>query len=220
MERPEKITAVLFDCDGVLIDSEPVSAALNAKVYQALGVPATAEDCMTLCGKDVSHAPEIAELYGMHISVEGFIEAYKQERAAGTIPPSTYDVPELQLMPGIKKLLARLRRQGIACGLVSSSVAPDLLALLNRFGLTSAFDVIIAGDMVAQHKPKPAPYLKAMSYLGVAPEHTVVVEDSPIGIAAGVAARAYVLGFTGSEVQQDTSAAHETLSSYADFDLV
>ena len=83
----------------------------------------------------------------------------------------------------------------------------------------SLFDVIIAGDMVQNRKPNPEPYLTAMEILGTTPEHAVVVEDSPTGVAAGVASGAYVLGYTGSSVVQDVSAAAEVLASYADFDL-
>lgn len=220
MARPKKVACVLFDCDGVLVDSEPVAARLNAFVYQQMGVPATLEDCLVLCGKDASHIPDVPAMYGISITAEDFIAKQKALRSAGEMVPTVYLESDLELMPGIRELLSALHSKGVKTGLVSTSIASHLLILLNRFGLTSAFDVIITGDMPGEHKPKPGPYLVAMEQLGVLPEQTVVVEDSPSGIAAGVASGAYVLGFCGSMVKQDVSAAHEVLPSYTNFDLV
>lgn len=220
MARPQQVECVLFDCDGVLVDSEPVAARLNAHVYQQMGVPATLEDCLILCGADASHIPDVPALFGMTMTPQDFIDKRESLREAGEMNATVYLESDLELMPGIRELLASLRQKGVKVGLVSTSIAPHLLILLNRFGLTSAFDVIITGDMPGEHKPNPAPYLAALKQLGIAPEHAVVVEDSPSGIAAGVASGAYVLGFLGSQVKQDVSAAHEILNSYAEFDLV
>lgn len=220
MARPQQIDAIMFDCDGVLIDSEPASAWRNVKVYEALGVPATYEDNLELVGKAIDSIPTVAAKYGITITPQEFIDKSNELAAAGQLEESIYLSEDLGLMPGVKELLARVRAQGVKTALVSSSYAPHVLLLLNRFGLVSLFDAIITGDMTTEHKPSPAPYLKAMGILGVEPAHTVVVEDSPLGIAAGVASGAYVLGFQGSEVKQDVSAAAEPLASYADFDLL
>lgn len=220
MDRPTTIEAVLFDCDGVVSDTEPVSAEYNAQVYRALGAPVTAQDCLWLCGRDIVDIPTVAARYGVTITPEDYINKAEEMRATGELPESPYLLPELQLMPGVCDFLSSLRAKGIKTGLVSTTRAPHILLLLNRFTLASAFDVIITGDQVAHKKPHPEPYLKAMAYLDVDPANTIVIDDSPTGIAAGVASGAYVLGFEGSEVVQDTSAAYERLTSYAEFDLI
>lgn len=219
MPRPEKVDCVLFDCDGVIVDSEPIGAARNVKVYHMLGVPVTYEDALTLCGKSAESIPPLAAKYGKTITIEQFSSAMDAARDRGELSRTIYLEPDMRLMPGIRELLARLRAAGVRTGLVSSTVAPHVLYMLDRFGLASAFDVIVTGDMVDRHKPDPEPYQKAMEFLGVAPEHAIVVEDSPTGISAGVASGAYVLGFRGSIVKQDVSAAAEPLESYDDFDL-
>lgn len=220
MERPNNIEAALFDCDGVLIDSEPAAAARNLVVYEALGVPATLEDTLSLVGKSVESIPTVAAKYGVTITVADYIKKSEELVAAGKLEQSIYLSSSLQLMPGVKELLQHLRSAGIKTALVSSSHAPHVLLLLNRFGLVSLFDAIITGDMTTEHKPNPEPYLKAMDVLGVQPANSLVFEDSPLGIKAGVAAGAYVLGYQGGEIKQDVSAAHEILASYADFDLM
>lgn len=221
MTRPARIDCVLFDCDGVLVDSEPPGARVNQRVFQSLGVPATYEDCLALAGTSGSSIPPLAARYGVAVTLEDFVEAQRRLVEEGALPPEIYLAPEMRLMPGVRGLLGRLRACGVRCGLVSTTVSSRLLAMANRFGLASAFDVIVAGDMVERHKPDPEPYLAAMRWLGVSAERTVVVEDSPSGVAAGVASGAYVLGFSGSaEVRQDVSAADEPLASFFDFDLL
>lgn len=220
MARPDKIEAAFFDCDGVLIDSEPASAVRNMAVYKALGVPTTYEDNLELVGKSVESIPSVAAKYGITISVMDFINKSNELVAAGELDPSIYLSEDLDLMPGVIELLEHLRAQGIKTALVSSSHAPHVLQLLNRFGMVSLFDAVITGDMTTEHKPNPAPYLEAMSILGAAPANSLVFEDSPLGIQAGVAAGAYVIGFQGGEIKQDVSAANEALASYAEFDLV
>lgn len=221
MSRPERIDCVLFDCDGVLVDSEPVSARRVAKVFNALGVPATFDDAMTLCGTDgTKEVPLIAAKYGMTLTNADLDAKQAEMREEGLLPPTIYLDSDLQLIDGIRELLVRLRASGVRTGLVSTTCSAHILVLLNRFGLTGLFDAIVCGDMVNNRKPNPEPYLTAMGYLGVDAAHAVVVEDSPTGISAGVASGAYVLGFTGSSVVQDVSAAAEELPSFAAFDLV
>ncbi len=65
MPRPERIDCVLFDCDGVLIDSEPIAARRNVVIFGELGIPATFEDCLTMCGQDgKTTIPAIGAKYG------------------------------------------------------------------------------------------------------------------------------------------------------------
>lgn len=222
MPRPERIDCVLFDCDGVLIDSEPIAARRNVVVFGRMGIPATFEDCLTMCGQDgKTTIPAIGAKYGIDVTAEQFFAAKEECARSGVIDPVSYRMPEADTLPGVHDVLRRLRAAGILTGLVSTTVAPHVLVGLNRFELASSFDCIITGDMVERHKPDPMPYETAMECLHVEPAHTVVVEDSPAGIRSGLAAGCYVLGFRGSEtVKQDVSAASEVLDSYFDFDLV
>lgn len=213
MPRPDRVACALFDFDGVIVDSEPVGARRNVLVFQALGAPVTYEDMLELAGKyGRSEVPQIMARYGCDATFDDYLEKRREfEEAFGSI----YLDPSLEVMPGAREALAALRAAGVRVGLVSTTRSCDILRALNRFGLVSAFDAVVCGDMVARRKPHPEPYLSGMSLLGATPDQTVVFDDSPTGIAAGVASGAYVFGFCGSTVEQDVSEACERLDTFA-----
>ena len=121
---------------------------------------------------------------------------------------------DLHPQPGLREFLSALRAQGIRTGVVSSTRSQLILTALDRLHLVSQFDVVICGDMVTRRKPDPEPYLRAAQLLGLAPGDCLVIEDSPAGIRAGKAAGCTVLGYTGSSIRQDVSAADLTLSDF------
>jgi HAD superfamily hydrolase (TIGR01509 family) len=96
------------------------------------------------------------------------------------------------ILPGAIALLEDLHAAGVPCGLVSASVRPMVDAVLARVG-AAHFAVTISGDDVSRNKPDPEPYLKAIAALGADPSRCVVLEDSPNGVAAGLAAGCQVV---------------------------
>lgn len=214
MSRPDRVTCALFDFDGVIVDSEPVAARRNAAVFRALGVPATYDDMLEMAGKHgPTEVPQIMARYGSTATFDDYLAKYREfERECGSI----YLDPELDLMPGAREVLAALRVRGVRTGLVSTTQSVSILRALNRFGLVSSFDAVVCGDMVTRRKPDPEPYLTGMALLDAEPAATIVIDDSPTGIAAGMSSGAHVLGFCGSTVEQDVSAASERLDSFAD----
>ena len=122
---------------------------------------------------------------------------------------------DLHPQPGLREFLSALRAQGILTGVVSSTRLQLILTALDRLHLVSQFDVVVCGDMVTRRKPEfPEPYLRAAQLLGLAPDDCLVIEDSPAGIRAGKAAGCTVLGYTGSSIRQDVSAADFALSDF------
>lgn len=217
MPRPATITTVLFDCDGVLVDSEPLAARRNMHIFHILGVPVTYMDCIAFAGSNgAAEIPEILQRYGSTHTYKDFLEVRTDPHKIG----ETYDSPELKVYDGLVALLARLRANGVQLGLVSTTACLRIVTLLNRFGLTHAFDAIVCGDMVKRHKPDPEPYQYALRILGASPDTTVVFEDSPLGIQSARSAGAYVIGVCASLVTQDVSAANEVLDSYVGFELM
>jgi HAD superfamily hydrolase (TIGR01509 family) len=131
------------------------------------------------------------------------VAEYMVERAGSDVPPEAAELRLVDEMadllahgadhrPGAERLLDDLRDHGIACALVSSS--PRLLvdAVLESVG-GEHFSLTLAGDEVSRTKPFPDPYLKACAELGVDPAATIVLEDSPVGIAAAEAAGCIVV---------------------------
>lgn len=216
MARPSHISCVLFDFDGVIVDSEPAAARRNIKIFDRLGVPVTYEDCIALAGcSGEVEIPQIFERYGSSHTLADFRDLYLDPSIA-----STYADPELAVYEGLRELIGGLREQGVVTGLVSTSRSADIMRALNRFRLMGLFDVVVTGDLVSRRKPDPEPYLYAMELLGAKACETVVFEDSPTGIAAARAAGVYVMGVCVSQVKQDISGADEAVPTYVGLDLM
>lgn len=181
----ERLQAVLFDMDGLLIDSEPLWSQAESELAHSLGVAWTAEAKAACIGRRLDDAvPAMLAALGVPVTAD---------REAGTAAfllarmIELFSSQALPLMPGARELLDALAAVGVPCALVSSSFRVLVDACLA--GLPGhPFAVTVAGDEVALAKPHPAPYLRAAAGLGADPARCVVLEDSTAGAAAGVAA--------------------------------
>lgn len=201
---------VLLDFDGVIADTESSNADYLSKALAIFGIYLTKQDRDRLVGRNGRRMiEELLARAPVPVSFEEFLEVRRQQG-------NTYeDSPTLKVMPGLYEFLHFLRNNEYQVGLVTSTSSHLILAALNRLSLTAMFDVIICGDMVHAHKPDPECYLKAMKLLSVQPSQCVVIEDSPVGILAGLHAGATVIGYTGASVKQDTGKAHVTADSFS-----
>ncbi len=177
---------MLFDLDGLLIDSEPVWYAVEAEVMERLGArwtPADQEACVGgPVGKSVAYMLKVA---GRDLSPT----MLRDELLAGMRARLRTDVP---LRPGAVELVDAVRASGVPTALVSSSYRSLVDAALQRLG-GARFDVTVAGDEVERGKPDPEPYLAACAWLDAGPSRCVVVEDSPVGVASGQQAGCFVV---------------------------
>jgi HAD superfamily hydrolase (TIGR01509 family) len=179
------MTAVIFDCDGTLVDSEP----LAGRAWKATVAP---------YGYEVTDA-DLAACMGIPYART---HAYLSQRAA--LPDATAFWPqlreelftlidtELAPFPDALAAAAELRERGVRLAVASSSPRERLDRTLARAGLD--FGVTVAGDEVEHGKPAPDMFLAAAAMLAVEPARCVVVEDSAPGVAAGRAARMPTLG--------------------------
>lgn len=184
---PGRLAAVLFDMDGLLVDSEPVWSVAEAEVMAWLGGPWNL-DVKALCvGRRVDESCRIL------VSVAGSSVAPEevQERLLGRM--CELFRAHLPLLPGALALVDAVRAAGVATALVSSSYRVLVDAALSSLG-AERFDVTVAGDEVGRAKPDPEPYLRAAAALGAAPGDCVVVEDSAAGCTSGRAAGCAVVG--------------------------
>ncbi|WP_308166207.1 MULTISPECIES: HAD family phosphatase [Actinomadura] len=173
--------AVLFDMDGLLIDSERVWFEVESEVMAWLGGTWTPAHQERLVGGSLAIAVDyMLELTG---SPEPRAEIGRRmldgmvERLSAAVP----------LMPGAKELLTGLREAGVATALVSSSHRRLIEPVLDAVG-REYFALSVAGDEVSRTKPDPEPYLTAAARLRAEPRRCVVLEDSPNGVAAAEAA--------------------------------
>ncbi len=188
ISRP-KFAAILFDCDGVIADSEPVVNIVVAAELTARGWPLTPDEAG-------------ANFLGMALpDMVPLVEA-----KVGPLPPDwSQDLKvrvaetmarEVTPVPGAAEVLEAARAARIPIAMASNSSRVELDAKLTRLGFQDFFGGhVFSFEDVPQAKPFPDIYLKAAEACGADPTHCVVIEDSVMGARAGVAAGCTVLGF-------------------------
>ncbi|WP_233526131.1 HAD family hydrolase [Actinomadura spongiicola] len=173
--------AVLFDMDGLLIDSERVWLEVESEVMAWLGGEWSRAHQEHLVGGSLSVAVDyMLELTG----ADAPPEEVGRRMLDGMVERLSACVP---MMPGAKDLLAEVRAAGVPAALVSSSHRRLLEPVLDAVG-REHFALSVAGDEVTRTKPDPEPYLTATVRLGADPARCVALEDSPNGVAAAEAA--------------------------------
>jgi HAD superfamily hydrolase (TIGR01509 family) len=180
------LAAVLFDMDGLLVDTEPLWFETETEVMARLGAPWSKDDQEQL-------------LVG---SMEKTV-AYLLSKAPRPVPPAEIArwmiegmlkraaEGRIVVQPGARELLAEVAAAGVPYALVTSSEREFAEAVLTGTGFR--FPVTVTGDDVPRTKPAPDPYLKAASLLNAPPERCVALEDSPNGVASATAANCKVI---------------------------
>ena len=195
------IAAVLFDLDGVLVDSEPIWEKIRRDFSTQRGGTWSGEVQRQMMGaRTADWAKKLSENVGGQVSPEEAAKAMIDQLAATyrRHPP---------LIPGAADAVRALAKD-FKLGLVSGS-PPSLIALsLELLGVTECFEVTMSADDVARGKPAPDPYLELARQMGQSPSACVVVEDSANGIRSGHAAGMRVIAIPRGEHQPDA----ETLS--------
>ncbi len=173
---------MLFDLDGVLVDSEPIWSIAEEEVTEWLGGTWGPDIKEALLGKPLPVAS--AEL----LRVVGNTEVSADEVAHRlTEDLVTRLARDGVVLPGALVLLDALRAADVPLALVTSSTRDLVDASLSHIG-ADRFPVIVAGGEIDTHKPHPGPYLEAARRLGVDPRDCIAIEDSPTGIASAEAA--------------------------------
>jgi HAD superfamily hydrolase (TIGR01509 family) len=172
---------VVFDLDGVLVDSEPTHERANAEYLAGFGTtldPWLSEAMMGRRVRDLTDA--VAPLVGLP----------PEETFAGRerVFWRLLEAGELRPMPGVRRSLDRLAAAGLPLAVASSGTRAYVEHALDRLRLRHAFAAVVSGEEVANGKPDPEIYLQAAERLGAEPAACMAVEDAPHGIAAARAA--------------------------------
>lgn len=201
--------AVLFDMDGLLIDSEPFWTVAEQDLARSVGAAWTPELKAECIGKriDVTVPIMLAGL-GQPVTLDSVAAA------SGMLMKRMTELfaERLPVMPGVRELLDDLAGNGVPCALVSSSHRVLVDACLRAL-VGHPFSVSIAGDEVERAKPDPQPYLLAAAGLGVDPARCVVLEDSAAGAQAGVAAGSATVLIPSATVPPPTNGGWTELTS-------
>lgn len=175
-----ELAAVLWDMDGLLVDTEPVWTVAEEELAAELGGTWSEQLKARIVGTRLDVAiPTILEHYGRPDFEVPWATDWLLARMVQLF------AHDIAVLPGVRRLLGELQTAGVPMALVSSSYRVLVDAVLAH---GFAFDLTVAGDEVAHGKPHPEPYLTAAERLGVDPAACVVLEDSAAGVLSGQAA--------------------------------
>ncbi len=204
------LKGLIFDCDGVLSDTEPKFTQGMLDHLRTFGINADSADLDEFCGMTLRRScEEVMDRYGIKsVSLNQFIqdelacyEYYFQDKY-------------MQPMPGLMEFLNYLTERKIRLGVETSSSTSYIRRLLQLFDIEDRFYMVIAGDQVENGKPDPEIYLKAIELMSLPVAELAVIEDSANGIAAAKKAGLKTIGFKGARIVQNTSAADLEVKSY------
>lgn len=186
MTRPD---LVIFDCDGVLVDSETVSNTVLAVNLTRHGLPMTADRCMDLfVGGTMASVDDTARTMGADLPVDWIDEIYAETYAALRAG--------VDVIAGIPELLDRLDAERIPFAVGSNGSDDKMQITLGQNGLLGRFgDAIFSAHTLKTAKPDPDLYLAAAAHFGVDPSRAVVIEDSATGATAAARAGMRCLGY-------------------------
>ncbi|MBT9252615.1 MAG: beta-phosphoglucomutase [Brockia lithotrophica] len=184
--------AVVFDLDGVLVDTARLHAAAWRRLAGELGIPLSKELINSLRG--LSRMDSLARIleWGGRTEVGPAEQERLAERKNRWYVESLEHLTPRDVLPGVVELLDELASHGVPVAVASSSKNARLV--LERTGLAERFPVVIDGNAVVQAKPDPTLFLEAFRRLGVSPRKGVVVEDAASGVQAARRAGARVVG--------------------------
>lgn len=219
------IKAIIFDCDGNLVDSESSHFTCWQRALKLWGANLSLEENLTFMGQSGQKvASLLAAKLGKDCAEELFAQkkGYYLEAVEKGLPPIEGTVHF------VRQLIQNREHHGLKLAVASASPQYEIRMNLERLGLLDSFDLILSGhddltdycDPEGVNKPKPYIYLHAAKLLGVLPEECVVIEDSRPGVTAGVAAGCITIAVPNAFSQyQDLSHATLRLETLSGFTL-
>jgi HAD superfamily hydrolase (TIGR01509 family) len=183
---------VIFDCDGVLVDSELLGCTAAAECLRRAGVETTLSEIqLQMTGKSNKEMFEIYEARnGIVLNHHDLNHRIEEEYMLLA--------EELKPMPGIVSLLEKLTTMRIPLTVASSGDYRKIAFSLEKTGLKKFFNIICSASDVPRGKPEPDLFLYAAQKMNIEPVNCIVVEDSLYGIAAGKKAKMFTVGYTSS----------------------
>ena len=177
------LSAVIFDLDGVLADSEPWWNEIDATLLAEYGVTYRGEYHQNVLGVSYRLAVEFyKKAFGLPVSTEEIM------RRRGEIATEFF-ANRVGLFPNVEEVLEELRQMKLHLAVATSSVSASARPFLDRHQLTGFFEIIVTGEEVERGKPAPDIYLCTAQKLGIPADKCLVIEDALPGVAAAKAAK-------------------------------
>ena len=202
---------ILFDLDGVTINTEPLYAKGEIRLFKEYGITIPQEDWKLFRGCTEE------KFYDLSMNRYGITEDRIIFQNKGRAYVREEFEKDLDFMPGFNALIKRLNGQYLI-GLVTATPEYMFKWVDGRLNLSNIFEHIVYGGMTDKGKPNPDPYLLGMKQFNMDSKNTMVVEDSIHGIQAGLSANAKVVALTGSVDVEDMPAAHKIINSLNEID--
>ena len=210
------VDAIIFDMDGLLVDSEPLWRIAEIETLSAVGVPITEEDAVQTTGL---RTDEVVELWHARYP---WPDPPQKEIEARIITRLIALIRERgELMPGVIETLQAVSSAGYPLAIASSSTSEIIAAVLDTLGIASYFQVTQSAEHEPYGKPHPGVYIEAARRLDVEPWRCLAFEDSPNGVIAAKAVRMRCIAVPDPALQNDRrlQAADLILSSLSEFHL-
>ena len=200
MKFPKKLQCVIFDMDGVIIDSEEIHKKAYYETFKSLGVDVSEELYKTMTGSSTINA--FQKLVN-HFNLNDIPEELVLQKRKRYVNYFEND-PTLVLVHGVKELIQFLNKQNLTLVLASSSAMVNINRVFSRFDLNQYFTAKISGADLTASKPHPEIFEKAAILGGVSKEQCIVIEDSDNGIKAANDAGIFVVGYENPLVSDQT----------------
>ncbi len=211
------IRTVIFDMDGVIIDTEPIHHHAFFTQFAELGITVSDELYASFLG---SSTRNVFQRLKQEFALDQEVPALLQRKRE--LFNQAFDTDaDLDLLPGVRALIQDLREHNVQLVLASSASKATIARVFNRFGLGSYFSHIVSGEDFVQSKPNPAIFLHAAELAQTPVSECIVIEDSANGVAAAKAAGIYCVGYASPHsAGQDLRLADRVIQDFTELSAV
>ncbi|SHL09832.1 HAD family hydrolase [Hymenobacter psychrotolerans] len=185
------IRTVIFDMDGVIVDTEPVHRYAYYRHFEELGIEVSDDEYAGFTGRSTKNVYQhLKDKHALQHPVQELVMSKREffNRAFD-------EKPDLELLGGVRQLIEELHQHGIQLVLASSASRATIDRVMQRFALNPYFSHLVSGEDFPRSKPDPAIFEHAAALSGVPRRQCVVIEDSTNGVAAAKAAGIYCIGY-------------------------
>ncbi|MBX2952320.1 MAG: HAD family phosphatase [Leadbetterella sp.] len=205
------LKAVLFDMDGVIVDSEPLHRKAFHMVFEDLGIHVPKEMYYSFSGAATRHIAErLIDIFALNTSPESIMEAKRNY-----FRDLFYNDTEFDLLPGVRELISHYHEEGIKLVVASSATRNTIAMVFDRFGLDPYFTGRISGADLQASKPNPEIFIRAAALADEPLENCMVIEDATNGIVAAHRAGIFCAAYKSPHTHmQDYTLADLVVSDY------
>ena len=211
-----KITTIVFDMDGVIIDSEPIHHRTLSELFFELGIQISSQEFNSFIGSSTRNMWESLKLnHSLKRNIKDLIQL-DETRYLDFLTK----IEKLKPIEGVEKWLKYARENGFKVVLASSASQKNIDLVLSKLDFPDYFDLIVSGAELENSKPHPEIFLRAALKIDSLPEDCLVIEDAEKGIEAAIAARMFCLGFENKNSgSQDLSKSTYSFDSFVENNL-